>query len=151
MERNVVAASSFQDLARSVLVAIVDYTDSPGRVRLVSEEFDPNDSTTYPASSAIFPTLTAGDVFEVEYDAVSGRWYLVAPDPDEGWDFVSTGGGETILGFVVCGLDDETPIGGNLFATPVAVGAAGEHINLPYVAMDVTDVILQAINPYVLV
>ena len=151
MNANVVSSNEFQAIVRDSFDSVGDWTDLPCTVSLVEGDFNPKVKATYPAASAAFTPLVAGATWEIQYDSTSGRFYLVAPDPDEGWDFVALSGGVTISGFKIHGLDAAVErVGANLFATPIAVGAAGEHITLPWVALDVTDVILDAINPYVL-
>jgi len=144
-----VVTSEFQALARAALATIEDYTDGQITVSLVEDAFDPKDLATYPAASAAFAGVNNAAAWQVEYDALSERWFLVAPDPVDGWDFVSLAAGVTIVGFTIEGAADK--FSGNMFEVPIPITAIGQHINLPWVAIDITDVIMDALNPYPLV
>lgn len=146
MNANGVVTNEFTALVRTALANIADYTDGPVDVKLVETAFDPKVKASYPVGSAAFDTLNSTGAWDIEYDAVTGRWYLVAPDPADGWDFVSLSGGVSIVGFVVSGAAEY--FCGNMFENPIPVGAAGEHINLPWVALDITQLIIDAITPY---
>jgi len=148
MNANGVPSALFVEAARDGLASIVDWMDDVMSVSLVETTFVPNDSTTWPAASSAFTSKDAGAVCEIQFDALSGRFYLVAPDPDEGWDFISTDDGISIVGFWMKLSSNDNPICANLFTAPISVTAVGQHITLPWVAMDVTDIILAAITPY---
>jgi len=148
MDANVVVANQTLTAVRDALVGMVDWFDGPARVRLVSTTFNPADATTYPVTSTSFAAKDAGGLFEVQFDALSGKWFLVALDPDEGWDFTSTAAGDSIVGFIVAATADANEIGGNLFVNPIPVTAVGQHITLPWVTIDITQMVLQAITPY---
>jgi len=150
MNANVVSSNAFAAAAREVLDAITNYTSETASVKLVEGDFDVKVQATYPAASAAFVGLDADGAWTIEFDSTTGKFYLVAPDPGSGWDFVSVAGGVTISGFTVTGLDTTHMIGAQKFETPIPVGAVGEHVTLPWVALDVTQVILDAITPYAL-
>jgi len=149
MNANLVSSNLFAAQVRSALLAIADWTDAVANVALVEGTFNPKDSTTYPADSSAFTSLVSGAAWEIQFDALTSRWFLIAPDPDEGWDFVSTAGGITITGFKVWGTDEEdNAVGANLFENPIAIAASGQHVTLPWVTFDITDMIVDALTPY---
>lgn len=150
MNANVVVSNEFMAEAREAVRTSVGWMDESAKVRLVTAVFDPKNGAGFPAGAAGFPVLDATDAWQLEYDATTQKFYLVAPDPAEGWDFISTAGGFSIVGFVVVSGIAASPIGGNVFETPIPVGAAGEHINLPWVTVDVTQIVMDAMTPYAL-
>jgi len=150
MNANLVVSNELTEEAREAIRTIATWLDESAKVRLVTVVFDPKQGAGYPAGAAAFPELDAADSWQLEFDATTGRWYAVSPDPLEGWDFLSTAGGISIVGFCVESGITGNPIGGNVFTTPIPVGGAGEHITLPWVAIDITDIVIDAITPYTL-
>jgi len=148
MIANIVPSDALTTLVRSLLTTVEDYTDVAVTVALLEGEFDVKDGTTWPAASTAFTPLVATDVMEVQYDATSGKYLLVAPDPDGGWDFVSTAAGVTITGFKVTGVGTTERVFAAKFLNEIPVTATGQHITIPYVAADVSTVMLDGQNPY---
>jgi len=135
---NAAPTNELTEQVRTALSSIPDWLDASAKVWLVETAFLPTDGTTYPAHSAAFAALTGGGNWEVEFDAVSGEWFLVQPEPVDGWDFVSTGAGVSIVGYVVeLATDTDTKICGNMFENPIAVTAVGQHITIPYVSLPI--------------
>lgn len=151
MQGNMVPSDTLTTAARDVVITTPDYLDAPGQVWLCHGDFDPFDSSTYPDADDHFATLTAGDDWAVEYDAVSNQWYAVAPDPDGGWDFVSDGSGDAITGFIVTNSTDITKkVGAAKFTNPIANTGAGVHITIPYVSVPLTNPLGPTESPYTL-
>lgn len=125
--------------------------DTVAKVSLVEGTFDPKDATTWPSASAAFNPIDAADAWQDEYDAVSDQHYIVAPDPEEGWDFVSLSGGVSITGFIVRSTAlTPHPICANVFAEPINITASGQHINLPWIAVDAQTMLTDGETPYAL-
>lgn len=147
MQANLVPTELLALAAQNQMTALEDMTNVAAVVALVDTDFVPSDSTTWPAAAANFPLKTASGIYEIERDAVTGKDFLVAPDPAGGWDFISTGAGAPIVGFIVRGTLSTDRAFANKFTTPIPVGAAGVHINLPWVAADITQTITPAESP----
>jgi len=132
---------------RSAAVTITDMTDSAVVVRLVEDSFAPEDPSTWPAPSAHFASKTSGTPPTLEYDAVSELWYVVWPDPEDGWDYVSATITDpiTVTGFTV-----KNAAGDNIGAAtipPVAVSENGQHIVLPFISLAIGDLWVPADIP----
>jgi len=145
---NLVPCDEFTGQLRDQVAAVTDYTDLAAVVSLVEGDFDVKDASTWPTISTAFTALTATDAWELQYDATSGKNLLVAPDPDGGWDFTSVASGVTITGFKVTSMTALNPVFAAKFLNPIPVTATGQHITIPYVAADVSTVMLDGQNPY---
>lgn len=151
MKANCVPNPAMLDVVRGVIAAATDLFDGPARVRLVEGDFNPADPATWPVASAAFALLDAGGAWVAEYDAVEGNYKLVAPDPDGGWDFISTASGVTITGFIaVLSTDVTVKITANTFLSPVPVTSIGQHVILPYVDFPLGNLLTGAVSPMVL-
>jgi len=147
MKANVYPTAAARDAARTSIVDIADWFDGACDVFMVEGNFDPTNPATFPSPSSAFAVKLSGS-WAFFFDAPSGRHMLVAEDPAGGWDFTSTAPDVTITGYVIRNNDAPTSlIGANLFPTPIPISAIGQTITLPYVCVDVEDVIAAAQVP----
>jgi len=146
---NTTASSTFLTALMGALTAVATWTEEDADVYLVEGDFDPSTPGTYPAASTAFAEKTSDDVWSIEFDAVTNSWKLILPEPAGGWDFVSTGSGVTITGFVIkAGTTSANKIGAAKFETPIAITATDQHIELPFVAFDISSLMVSGENPY---
>lgn len=150
MKSNLVPTEQLLEQGQTVLVELADMMGSPAVVALVSTDFVPADSATWPAADASFPLLTSPAAWELQHDGVSEKDFFVATDPAGGWDFESTAAGASIIGFIVRGTTAANRVFANKFATPIPNPAAGTHIVLPYVAVEASQIVVPGESPYVL-
>jgi len=151
MEANVVITDQLAEEIRSRMAEIPDFVDGPMKVSLVETAFNPRVKDDYPAATAAFPTINSPGASELMWDAATATWKILIPDPTDGWDFESTAGGVTIVGFKITNVGVATNVvGGNMFTTPIPIGGAGEHIVLPYLDIIAPDDPAPAITPYTL-
>jgi len=153
MKANVVISPAAANIVRDSLPGVTDWFDSPPKVSLLTGDWVAADPTTWPAVSPQFAAIngTAATTWEVLWDAVESNWKLLAPEPVGGWDFVSSGAGESITGFKVENAGDtDNKIGAIRFANAIPVTAAGEHIVLPNVSLPLQEILAPVDEPYVL-
>lgn len=138
MNANVAVSPVIQVTFRSMYNGVVDYTDTPAIMRLVEGEFDPLDPTSWPAPSTHFAAKTSGNP-SIDFDAVTGKWYLVWPDPVGGWSFISATitDAVTITGFTLKTAAGD-PVGACKLAG-VSVTADGQVVVVPYAAVQIPD------------
>jgi len=148
MIANIVPSDEVVVLLRDALLGVGAYTDVAPTVSLLVGEYDVHDGDSWPAASAAFTPLVATDPWELQFDALSGKTLMVAPDPDGGWDFVSTGAGVEITGFKVTGTATTDHVFAARFLNPIPVTEVGQHITIPYIAADASIVLLDGQNPY---
>jgi len=153
MKANVVSSPQMAIEVQNALVATVDFLDTPPKVSLITGDWVADDPTTWTAVSPVIAAIngTTATPWEVVYDAVEGDFKILAPEPVGGWDFVSSGAGDSITGFKVENAGTTTnKIGAIRFETPIPVTATGQHIVLPYVALPVAAVLQPVDQPYIL-
>jgi len=153
MKANLVASPYTTESVRDFLPDTTDLFDGPPKVSLITGDWVANDPTTWTVVSPVVAAIngTAAAPWEVVFDGVEGNYKLLAPEPVGGWDFVSSGAGDSITGFKVELASDVTKkIGAIRFETAIPVTASDEHIVLPYVALPLADLFAAVEQPYVL-
>lgn len=135
MNGTLVPTPIFEQHTRDAMEVIVGYTDDVWTVSLVEGSFDPSIPTAWPTASAHFTPLVSDDTPQLHFDAASGKYYLVAPEPASGWQFSSSTITTSISvgGYIVkCGTN---LIGANTIPT-VTITADSQNITLPYVSVE---------------
>lgn len=136
MDSTVVFAAQMAPYFRGLYEGAADIFSPAWDVSLVEDTLDPKDSTTYPAASTHFAPLTAGGESALAFDAASGKYFMVAPEPAGGWVFTAATITDpiTIRGFIcecgtvkVCGM----------LVNPISVTANGQTITIPQVVAEV--------------
>jgi len=138
----VVPTPVLQQGGRASLEVVPGYTDDVWTVSIVEGSFTPADPTTWPAASSKFTPKVSDDLPSLHFDAASGKYFLMAPEPAGGWLFAATGISASITagGYIIkCGTN---LVGADLI-TPATITADGQTVTLPYVCLEV------AANPYV--
>jgi hypothetical protein len=134
MQSTIIPTEALATAIRNIVDNATGYLDEASTVTLVEGDFDPADPTTWPSASAHFDPIDANTLADVQFDAVSGQWYIVFPDPPLGWDFVASTVTTSVIitGYLV--TTGANKVGATKIG-PITVTANGQHITLPYVAL----------------
>jgi len=149
MIANVVIAPLAEEAIRNQVVDGPPF-DEPPKVSLLQGDWLAADPTTWPAVAATVPAIngTAAEPWEILFDAVEGNFKLVAPEPVGGWDFVSSGEGDSITGFKVeVASDVAQKIGASRFLNPIPLVGADQHIMLPNVSLPLANLLSPVVQP----
>jgi len=146
MYATVVPSPDLLAAARTLLGDISGFTDIAWTVSLVEGAFDPTDPDTWPAASVHFDPLDSGSSHAVFFDAASGKWFMEGPEPAGGWTFSAETITDpiTVTGFIV---EAGTALVGAMSCQPINVTATGQVVTLPFVTLQVPEVVLLSPTP----